>query len=93
MKIIALLLVLVFTSFLITPTVMTVIEQNTDMSVFFGSADNEKADLEIEAVFTSNFNYLSNDFAFLNFTLILQKNLSIQCKIASKIFIPPPQNS
>lgn len=93
MKIIASLLLFVFTCFLITPTIMTVIEKNTDMSVFFGSADNEKADLEIEAVFTSDFEYTPNDFTFLNSSLILYKNVPIQFKIASKIFIPPPQQA
>jgi hypothetical protein len=86
-------LLFVFTCFLITPTIMTVIEKNNDMSVFFGSADNEKADLEMEAVFTSDFEYLTNDFTFLNSSLILSKNLSIQFIIASKIFIPPPQQA
>lgn len=93
MKIWASLLLFVFTSFLITPTIMTVIEKNNDMSVFFGSADNEKADLEMEAVFTSEFEYLTNDFTFLNSSLILSKNLSIQFIIDSKIFIPPPQQA
>jgi hypothetical protein len=87
------LLLFVFTCFLITPTIITVIEKNTDMSVFFGSLDNEKADLEIEAVFAADFQYTPTDFTFLNSSLILSKNVPIQFKIASRIFIPPPQQA
>lgn len=91
MKITALLLLFVFTSFFIAPTIVIVIKKNSDMSVFFSCADQEKADLEHEVVLTSYFDYIPNDFTFLNSSLILSENLSKQYKITSKIVILPPQ--
>ena len=93
MKIMAQLLLIVFTSFLITPTIVSVIKKNTDTSVFFSYADPEKANIEIEAVFSFDIDYVPNDFSFLNPNLIQSENLSKHDKIFSKIFIPPPERA
>ncbi|WP_396186287.1 hypothetical protein [Flavobacterium sp.] len=93
MKKIAQLLLFVFTSFLITPTIVSVFEENSDVSEFYNYSDQEKANKEIEAVFSFDIEHVPNDFSFLNSSLIRFENLSKHDKIFSKIFIPPPERA
>ena len=91
MKITAQILMFVFITFLVTPTIVSVIEKNADMSVFYSFSEEEKAQKEIKAVFTSDvLNTLAN-LSQLNSGLIHSENLSKHDKISSKIFIPPPE--
>lgn len=85
------LILIVFTSFLVTPTIISVIKKNADASVFFSYADPEKANNEIEAVFSFDIDCVLCDFSFLNPKLIQSENLCKHDKIFSKIFIPPPE--
>jgi hypothetical protein len=87
------LLLFVFTSFLITPTIVSVFEKNSDVSEFYSYSDQEKVNKEIEAVFSFDIEYVPNDFSFLNSSLIHFEYLSKHDKIFSKIFIPPPERA
>ena len=91
MKLAAQILLFVFITFLATPTIVSVIEKNADTSLFYSFSEEEKAHKEVKAVF--NFNVVNTpvNFSNLNSGLIHSENLSKHDKIASKIFIPPPE--
>jgi hypothetical protein len=91
MKTIVYILLFVFVTFLVAPTVVRVIEKNTDVSVFFSFSDEEKDHKEIKAVF--DFDFVANPvhLSQLNSGLIHSENLSKHDLISSKIFIPPPE--
>ena len=91
MKMMAKLLLFVFITFLATPTIVSVIKKSADTSVFYSFSEEEKANKEIKAIF--NFDIVSAPvlLSSLNSSLIHSENLSKHDKIASKIFIPPPE--
>ena len=91
MKLAAQILLFVFITFLATPTIVSVIKKGTDTSIFYSFSEEEKAHKEVKAVF--NFNVVNTpvNFSNLNSGLIHSENLSKHDKIASKIFIPPPE--
>jgi len=91
MKIIAQILLFVFTTFLVTPTIVSVIKKNADMSVFYSFSEEEKTNKEIKAVFNSDVMIAPLNLSRLNSGLIHSENLSKHDKISSKIFIPPPE--
>lgn len=91
MKMMAQLLLFVFITFLATPTVVSVIKKSADTSIFYSFSEEEKANKEIKAIFyfdTVNAPVLLSN---LNSGIIQSENLSKHDKIASKIFIPPPE--
>ncbi|SHG95895.1 hypothetical protein SAMN05443549_10941 [Flavobacterium fluvii] len=93
MKMMAQLLLFVFITFLATPTVVSVIKKGVDTSIFYSFSEEEKAHKEIKAIFyfdTVNAPVLLSN---LNSGLIHSENLSKHDKIASKIFIPPPEQA
>lgn len=81
----------VFITFLITPTIVSVIEKNANMSVFYSFSEEEKANKEIKAIFNFDNKNIPNAFSSLNFSLIHSENLSKHDKIAPNIFISPPE--
>ena len=91
MKITAQILLFVFITFLITPTIVSVIKKSADMSVFYSFSEEEKADKEIKAVFNSYIVITPVNLSQLVSGLIHSENLSKHDKISSKIFIPPPE--
>jgi hypothetical protein len=91
MKIIAQIVLFVFTTFLVTPTIVSVIKKNADMSVFYSFSEEEKTNKEIKAVFNSDVMIAPLNLSRLNSGLIHCENLSKHDKISSKIFIPPPE--
>ena len=91
MKIMAQLLLFVFITFLATPTIVSVIKKSADMSVFYSFSEEEKAQKEIKAIFNCDLENVPNNLSQLNSSLIHSENLSKHDKIASKIFIPPPE--
>lgn len=84
-------LLFVFITFLVTPSIVSVIEKSADMSIFYSFSEEEKAHKEIKAVF--NFDIVSTpvNLSQLDSSLIHSENLSKHDKISSKIFIPPPE--
>ena len=94
MKTTARLLLFVFIAFLITPTIVSIIEKTTDISVFYSLSEEEKEIKEIKEI-KAIFNFEVFDapvyLSKLNSGLIHSENLSKHDKIPSKIFIPPPE--
>jgi hypothetical protein len=84
-------LLFVFITFLVTPTVISVIEKSADISVFYSFSEEEKAHKEIKAVFNFDVVTAPANLSQLDFSLIHSENLSKHDKISSKIFIPPPE--
>lgn len=91
MKIIAQLLLFVFVSFLITPTIVSVIQKDADISTFYSFSEEEKAQKEIKAIINFESTHGIVDLSNLNYRSIFPENLSKHDNISSKIFIPPPE--
>jgi len=91
MKIIAQILLFFFMSFLITPTIVSLIKKSADMSVFYSFSEEEKAHKEIKAVFIYDIVIDPVNLSQLDSGIIHSENLSKHDKIFSKIFIPPPE--
>ena len=91
MKITAQILLFVFITFLVTPAIVSMIKKSADMSVFYSFSEEEKSQKEIKAIFLSDLENVPNNLSQLNSSLIHSENLSKHDKIASKIFIPPPE--
>ena len=92
MKFFARLLVFVFVAFLSTPTVVTLIQKNTDTSMFYSFAEEEihKELKEVKAEIKQQFDYPFLDLQIKN-TTIISENLSRHDNVASEIFSPPPE--
>ena len=90
MKFTALSILFLFVTFLITPTIVSVLEKNADTSIFYNLSEEEhshKVFKEFCEIQTSN--------EMLNFqpfysSLIISENLSKHDKVSCNIFIPPP---
>jgi hypothetical protein len=93
MKLIAKFILFVFVTFLITPTIVTLIEQNTDISMFYSFAEEENhKDLkEIKADLRQTLDYPFLDTVGRQNSIIIFKNLTRHDNIAEEIFIPPPK--
>ncbi|WP_366184534.1 hypothetical protein [Flavobacterium ovatum] len=92
MKLIARLLFFLFVTFLITPTIITLIEKQCDVSMFYKFSEEEHSHSKEVKVFAYT-NVLSQDFLLLKTTkssLILSENLSKHDNVSSRIFSPPP---
>lgn len=83
----------VFITFLVTPTVVSVIEKSADISVFYSFSEEEKSHKEIKAVFNFDYTNPPVNLSQLTSDLIHSENLSKHDKIASTIFIPPPEQA
>jgi hypothetical protein len=92
MKIIAQLLLFLFVSFLITPTIVRLIEKDADISTFYSFSEDEKVQKEIIAIVNIDLISTSPDLSQLNNKLIFSENLSKLYTISAKIFIPPPKH-
>lgn len=93
MKIISKIFLILFIAFLLTPTIVTVIEKSTDISIFYTASEEEPAHKEIKVFF-----YLDNFvdvllFEKLSTSAILSENLSKYGNVTSSIFIPPPNEA
>lgn len=91
MKTTAQILLFVFITFLITPTIVSLIKKSADMSVFYSFSEEEKAHKEIKAVFISDIVIDPVNLSQLDSGIIHSENLSKHDKISSEIFIPPPE--
>jgi Zn-finger domain-containing protein len=93
MKLVAQFILFVFVAFLATPTVVTLIKKNTDISMFYSFAEEENhKDLkEIKADLRLNFDYPILEVAEYQNSKIISENLARHDNIAEEIFIPPPE--
>ncbi|MFV8336277.1 hypothetical protein [Flavobacterium sp. RSP29] len=81
---------ILFIAFLITPTIVTVIEKSADISIFYSLSEEEHVHKEIKTIF-----YLESPTEVvvssrLASNVILSENLSKHDNVTSSIFIPPP---
>ena len=93
MKLIVKFILFVFVTFLTTPTIVTLIEQNTDISMFytFAEEENHKDLKEIKADLRLTFDYPFMDTVVCQNSIIIFENLTRHDNIAEEIFIPPPK--
>jgi hypothetical protein len=90
MKIIAQIFMFVFIAFLLTPTVVCLIEKDADISVFYSLSEEEHSQKEVKAIFNYTTSIELATVLSPESSLILSENLSKHDNIASSIFIPPP---
>lgn len=90
MKLLANLFLVVFITFLSTPTIVSLIEKKTDTSYFYSMSEEEQVHKEIKAEL-KQIDYTVTFFQVSKSSLILSENLSKHDNIASTIFIPPPE--
>jgi len=91
MKIIARLVLFVFFSFLITPTIICVIKKNADLSAFYSFSEEEESQNEIIAIINFVIQSEAVDLCRLNSKPLYSENLPQEDNIFSKILIPPPK--
>ncbi len=95
MNFFAKLLLLVFVTFLSTPTVVTLIEKNSDISMFYSFAEEEihKELKEVKAEVKQHFVYPFLELKIQTNTTIISENLSRHDNVSSEIISPPPEFS
>lgn len=93
MKLIARCILFIFLAFLSTPTIVTLIEKNADVSVFYNFAEeeNHKDIKEIKADLILSFDYPFIELNSIRDSKIISQNLLRHDKITEEIFIPPPE--
>ncbi len=91
MKFLVQFILFLFVAFLVTPTVVSIIEKKNDVSIFFSLAEEEihkelkevKADLKLY--------YCLNISKTVKKLKIISEKLSEHDKVSSIIFSPPPE--
>ncbi|MCZ8332161.1 MAG: hypothetical protein O9282_12685 [Flavobacterium sp.] len=91
MKFLVQFILVLFVAFLVTPTVVSIIEKKNDVSIFFSLAEEEihkelkevKADLKLY--------YCLNISKTVKKLKIISEKLSEHDKVSSIIFSPPPE--
>lgn len=92
MKMISKIFLILFLAFLVTPTIVTVIEKSSDISVFYSVSEEENIHKEIKVLFSSESSSEIIITAKLSSSAILSENLSKHDNITSSIFILPPNH-
>lgn len=95
MKLVARFILFIFVAFLSTPTVVTLIEKNTDVSMFYSFAEEENNHKEVKEVKADL--RLGFDYPFIaskerKSAIIISENRLRHDNIADEIFIPPPEH-
>ena len=95
MKFLSIILIFLFIVFLSTPTLVTLIEKNTNVSLFYSLAEEEihKELKEVKAEVKQHFDYPFFDLKIDKNTTIVSENLSRHDKVSSEITSPPPEFS
>jgi ABC-type uncharacterized transport system substrate-binding protein len=93
MKLMSRILLLLFITFLSTPTLVTLIEKQTDVSIFYNFSEEEiHKDLkEIKANLKEDTTLVFFDWGQQENSKIIFENLSRHDNVFSKIFSPPPE--
>ena len=91
MKYLAQIVLVLFVAFLSTPTIVSIIEKKTDVSIFYSLTEEEihKELKEVKAEIKS-YDYPITTIV-LKKSKIVSENLSKHDKVASVIFSPPPE--
>ncbi|MFV8443099.1 hypothetical protein [Flavobacterium sp. LB2P44] len=90
MKMISKIFLIIFITFLVTPTIVTVIEKSADISIFYSMSEEEHVHKEIKTFFYLEYTPDLINPIKLSSNVILSENLSKHDNITSSIFIPPP---
>ena len=90
MKMISKIFLIIFIAFLVTPTIVTVIEKSSDISIFYSMSEEEHSHKDIKTFFYSDNSVDEIVLYRLSSNAILSENLSKHDNITSTIFIPPP---
>ncbi|MFV8354634.1 hypothetical protein ACNQGB_00425 [Flavobacterium sp. XS1P32] len=90
MKTVAKIFLILFIAFLTTPTIVTVIEKSSDISVFFNVSEEGHFHKEIIAAVSLEHFLHVHTISDASSTIILSEKLSKHDKITASIFIPPP---
>ena len=93
MKFVAKLLLVLFLAFLSAPTIVKLIEKNTDISLFYDFSDEElhKDYKEIKANLSYEYEFVFVDLSNITSTIIISENLSRHDNVSEEIFSPPPE--
>ena len=90
MKFVVKLLIVFFLTFLSAPTIVSLMEKNSDISFFYDNSETEEFQKELKTEFI----FVSYTFIVFNpkknSCKILSNNLSKHDDISKKIVIPPP---
>jgi len=91
MKYLAQIVLVLFVAFLSTPTIVSIIEKKTDVSIFYSLTEEEihKELKEVKAEIKS-YDYPITTIA-LKKSRIVSENLSKHDNVSSVIFSPPPE--
>ncbi|MDD3004601.1 hypothetical protein [Flavobacterium sp.] len=90
MKTATYLILLLFISFLATPTVVSVIDKNCDISVFFSASEEELSHKAVKEFKVNFINENTFKIAKLSSSLIITENQLKHDNITPSIFSPPP---
>ena len=93
MKLFSRLILVLFLAFLSAPTVVTLIEGNSNISILYSFSEEEiqKELKEVKAEVKHHFDYPFLELEIFKNTAIISENLSRLDNIASEIFSPPPE--
>ncbi|MFN8274088.1 MAG: hypothetical protein U0X58_04315 [Flavobacteriaceae bacterium] len=91
MKWLAQILLVLFVTFLATPTIVSLIEKSTDTSYFYSMSEEEQAHKEIKADLNVDLSYALLHFPSRVSKIILSPDCVKHDNLASTIFIPPPE--
>ena len=94
MKFLSKIVLFIFVTFLATPTIVTLIEKNTDTSIFFSFAEEEECIKDIKVIkadLKQQFDYPFLDSKIKLNSKIVSENLSHHDNVAEEIFSPPPE--
>jgi len=93
MKFFSGLVLVMFVTFLSTPTIVTLIKKSTDTSIVYSFYEEEihKEVKEVKAEIKQQFDYPFLDLKIKKNTTIISENLSRHDNVTSEIFSPPPE--
>jgi hypothetical protein len=93
MNIIAKITLFFFIAFLLTPTIVCVLDNSEETSLSFDFSDEEKSDKEIKVIFYSEIIFQTTPLMELVSSLIFYENLSKYDSITSPLYTTPPDLS
>ncbi len=93
MKFAASLILLMFLFFISAPTIVSLIQKNSDTSICFSLTEEELSHKEIKAEFKFDTQYHFIDLSGHTSSLIISENLSKHDNVSATIFIPPPERA
>lgn len=93
MKFTAIIILFLFVTFLSTPTVVSLIERSSDISMFYSFAEEEihKELKEVKAEIKQSFDYPFSNTTIKENLTIISVNLSKHDNVSEEIFSPPPE--